>query len=46
VQARAITLAASELWDDGLPVNETHERAFIEAVCRFVGVLTPATVRA
>jgi len=32
VQAKAVTLAAGELWNDGRDDNE-HERAFIEAVC-------------
>jgi hypothetical protein len=44
VQTRAITLAAADLWELD---DESHERTFIEAVCRFVGLSIPsATVRA
>jgi hypothetical protein len=38
VQARAIVMAASDLWEDRGDDNEAHERIFIEAVCAFVGV--------
>jgi hypothetical protein len=35
VQARAVVMAAAELWDFE---PEGHERVFIESVCAFVGV--------
>jgi hypothetical protein len=38
VQTKAITMAAAELWGE---LENTHERAFIEAVCAFVGVPKP-----
>jgi hypothetical protein len=42
--SRAITLAAAELWDDEFD-GDDHERAFIEAVCAFVGITPlPATI--
>jgi hypothetical protein len=37
VQARAVVLAAADLWD-GEGEDERHERVFIESVCAFVGV--------
>jgi hypothetical protein len=41
VQVKAILMAAADLWDNDLPPNAAHERTFIEAVCRFVGIEPP-----
>jgi hypothetical protein len=39
VQARAIVLAASDLWDgEPQPENERHEQRFIEAACAHFGM--------
>lgn len=37
IQARAVAIAASDLWDS-LPRENPHERLFIEAVCAFFGM--------
>jgi hypothetical protein len=42
IQTQAITMVAADLWD---APEETHERAFIEAVCAFVGIAAPITAR-
>jgi hypothetical protein len=46
VQARASSLAESELWEDEDRDEEwdDRQRAFIEAVCAFVGVTPVETV--
>jgi hypothetical protein len=44
VQVKAIQMAAADLWDDPDAEDGSHERAFIEAVFRFVGI-TPAQLR-
>ncbi|HEY2531880.1 MAG TPA: hypothetical protein VGJ20_28795 [Xanthobacteraceae bacterium] len=44
VQAKAVGLAVSGLWDDRTIGIGKHERKFIEAVCRFAGVV-PAEVK-
>jgi len=41
VQTRAVVLAAADVWEQETP-EAIHERTFIEAVCRFVGVPIPA----
>jgi len=38
VQAKAITLAAADLWDEEDADGHDHERTFVEAVCAFVGI--------
>jgi hypothetical protein len=41
VQARAVTLAAREIWEPEFMEEHDHERKFIESVCAFVGVAIP-----
>jgi hypothetical protein len=41
VQARAAVWGAHELWEGSAYCENDDERMFIEAVCRFTGVLFP-----
>ncbi len=38
IQARAVALAAADLWDGLAPENDHHERQFIEATRAFFGM--------
>jgi hypothetical protein len=40
IQARAVREAASDLWEG--EAEQTEEKMFIEAACRFVGIKPPA----